>query len=244
MRAGDTSLGGAIRDFPQTTWGMIASLSRTENPLQQQGLESLCRRYWKPVYLYARRVWAKSNEDAKDVAQAFFVWILEGEALAKYVPERGGFRRYLKVLLQRFIRHRERAREALKRGGAVRIIPLDANLPEEALPDTKGRDPEALFDDEWRNAVVDHAVEHVRRRHLASGRVTPFRIFEAYDLERGKQESTYREIADRFKIQEDDVRSYLFSVRQEIRIEIRSELEQLTADPSELEEEWNELIGS
>src|SRR5688572_22453356 len=107
MKSTDTSLGGADARFPET-----ASQVGTDP-------EALARAYWKPVYAYVRLAWAKSNEDAKDLTQAFFLWLLEERALDGYDPARGGFRPFLKVLLRRFVGHQDRALGALRRGGSV-----------------------------------------------------------------------------------------------------------------------------
>jgi len=113
----DTSLGGDGDRFPETG-GDIRSLLG-QDPSR---LELLCRRYWKPVYAYVRIAWSKGNEDAKDLTQAFFLWLMEGETLARYDAEKGGFRAYLKTLLKRFVGHEERALQRLKRGGDARIV--------------------------------------------------------------------------------------------------------------------------
>src|SRR5258706_11610025 len=98
MNAGDTSLGGDHKRFPETTWSLVSKLRTPGEGPDRAGLETLCHRYWKPVYRYVRMAWAKSNDEAKDLVQAFFLWLLEGDALAKYEPGRGSFRGYLKLL--------------------------------------------------------------------------------------------------------------------------------------------------
>ena len=64
MTAGDTSAAGPNRAFPHTTWAMVARLRDPSNTRYLEGLETLCRRYWKPAYTFIRIAWAKSNEDA------------------------------------------------------------------------------------------------------------------------------------------------------------------------------------
>src|SRR5262245_49166512 len=96
--AGDTSLGGIVAAFPQTTWGFVARFAGPPEVVSD-GVGILAGRYWKPVYRFIRSAWAKGNEDAKDLTQAFFVWLIEGDALRRYRPGRGSFRSYLKALL-------------------------------------------------------------------------------------------------------------------------------------------------
>ena len=145
MNSGDTTLGGGDKAFPETTLGFAGGLRNPQTADYTRSMETLCARYWKPVYSYLRIGWAKSNEDAKDVAQAFFAWLLEEEALRKYDPAKGGFRAYLKVLLRRFVGHVERDLQRLKRGGGARVFSLDGDAP--LLPELqRGEvDPEKVF---------------------------------------------------------------------------------------------------
>src|SRR5262245_62236490 len=105
MKSADTSLGGGAKGFPDTSLNFPAP-----------GFEALCSRYWKPIYHYYRVGWGKSNEDAKDLTQAFLVWVLQGKSLEGYLPARGSFRAYLKTLLKRFAQHEQESRESQKRG--------------------------------------------------------------------------------------------------------------------------------
>ena len=156
MGTPDTSLGGQPKGFPDTTWGMISRVRDPGASSHRAGVETLCRRYWKPVYRYLRIAWAKSNDDAKDLTQAFLLWLVEGEALAKYAPDRGSFRAYIKVLLRNFAEHQDRALSRLKRGGHVRIVDLDGGEAplKDVLAGTDSADPGQSFDHAWRSEVI------------------------------------------------------------------------------------------
>ena len=235
----DTTMGGAGRSFPETTMGLVRSLSTPVQPRFQDAVHELCRRYWKPIYYYVRLSWAKSNEDAKDLTQAFFAWLLQGDALRKYRPERGGFRGYFKVLLRRFVGHQEAASVRLKRGGGASVVALDDGVPslQEILPDPGTRDPEKVFDQAWWLTTIHYAVERVRARMLQEGREIPFRIFERHDVASRGDPPTYRDLALEFNLKETQVRDHLAAVRREVRAEIFSEIESTTSNPQELKEE-------
>jgi hypothetical protein len=64
---------------------------RAEDPRVARGLGTLCQTYWYPLYAYARR-FGHGVEEAEDLVQAFFVRILEKQALQHADPERGRFR--------------------------------------------------------------------------------------------------------------------------------------------------------
>lgn len=236
----DTAMGGRDPAFPVTTWSLLAKIRGPAGD-SRGALEKLCLRYWKPVYRFIRLGRAKSNEDAKDLTQAFFLWLIEGDALAKYEPGRGSFRRYLRILLGGFLLHEHEALQRLKRGGGRRFLPLD-ELREP--PPDPSPDPQKAFDRAWTSEVVALAVARVRERLLASGRERLFRAYEEYEMSAAEKRPTYAEVAARIGAKESDVRNYLFEVREMVRAEVRGELADTVADESGLRDEWNELFGS
>jgi RNA polymerase sigma-70 factor (ECF subfamily) len=246
MRNGDTSLGGQGVNFSETVWGTIERARDASPEVRQAGLEELARTYWKPVYRYLRVAWAKSNEDAKDLAQAFFLWLTDRNALERYAKERGSFRTFLKALLRHFVQHHDEALERLKRGGGKVIVSLN---PDEAtltdvVPDPKALNPEEAFEREWRNSLMAKAVDRVRRRLVAEGIGVKFSVFEAYYLNgSAEQRPTYTGVAGRLGIKEGDVKHYLADVREDVRNEIRTVLSQTLSRPDDFQEEWNAFFG-
>lgn len=238
MNAGDTSLGGWGRAFPATTQGLLSRLGRDP----RAALEEVCRRYWKPVYAYLRIARARSNEDAKDLTQAFVLWLLEGDALSSYAAERGSLRGFLKVLLSRFVEHEDRARQALKRGGGRKLLRLDDEESplRDVLADGQARDPGEVFDRAWRDELAKVVVERVRRRLESEGRGAQFRIYEAYHL----GNSSYDDLAKSLGISESEVRHGLSAAREAVRQELRVELSKYTLGPGDLQEEMHVLFGS
>ena len=239
----DTTLGGSKNRFPLTTMGFLGRLLDSHHPDYQQGLETLCQRYWKPIYCYLRIAWAKSNEEAKDLTQAFFLWLLENEVLAKFDAARGRFRAYLKVVLRSFVSHQDQALRSLKRGEGKRIFSLDQEGPglEELVPDPRAADPEKVFDQLWACELVNRAFSRLRQRLLSAGRETSLRIYEAYTASGDK--ATYTDLAAQFKVTAGQVDTHLRLVRDELRREIRRELADVTSGDADLEAEWRELIG-
>lgn len=246
MRNQDTSLGGSGIHFSETAWGMVERARADAPEIRQEGLESLARHYWKPVYHYLRVAWARPNEDAKDLAQAFFLWLTDRQALRGYEPERGSFRAFLKSLLRHFVQHHDEALDRLKRGGGQTFLPLytEDGTPA-AVADPKAAEPDLVFEREWRRALMATAVEQVRRRLENSGHGAKFRAFEEYTLnaEAGER-PTYADVAARLHLKEQEVKRHLEDVREEIRGEIRVQLARTIDRPEELQEEWNAFFGS
>jgi RNA polymerase sigma-70 factor (ECF subfamily) len=236
MSSNGTTLGGSQEAFPDTTAGVVGGFARGP-----EGLDELCRRYWKPVYAYVRAAWAKSNEDAKDLTQAFFLWLMEQDALARYDPGRGRLRAYLKTLLRRFVGHKEAAMNRLKRGGGVRVFSIDDSRAPELSG--AGSDPDQLFDRAWVLEVVGAAVERVKARCASGASLLAFQVYEAYALVPEPERPAYADLARRFDLGVGQVKQLIFDVRQRLRREVRAELARGTGSPRELEEEWHELFG-
>src|SRR5262245_26393318 len=148
MRDGDTNLGGSSNRFTTTVGEIVSGVADPYGSAGPAALELLCHLYWKPLYGTVRMIWAKSNEDAKDLTQAFFLWMIEDGCLQKYSPQKGRFRSYLKILLKHFLQNRERALRQLKRGGGKFFLQLDApdtSFLENTLSDPRSADPGEVF---------------------------------------------------------------------------------------------------
>jgi DNA-directed RNA polymerase specialized sigma24 family protein len=79
MSTADTAIEGLQRDFPSTLWTQVLQAHGRDEELRRSAWEELARKYWKPVYAYVRAAWARSNEDAKDLTQDFFAWMLKSD---------------------------------------------------------------------------------------------------------------------------------------------------------------------
>ncbi len=229
--APDTSLGGGARDFPVTTWGLVSRVGATGVP---DGLDGLCRRYWKPIYHYVRTAWGKSVEDAKDLSQGFFLWLVEANPLAAYRAEKGSFRAFVKVLLWRFVNDHQKVAQALKRGGAVQLQSL------ETVTEDGRRACEAELDRTWALEMAQRAIERVKTR--LAGRDGWFAVYEGYDLAVADR-PTYAAIGKRLGMAEGRVRKILSAVRRLVRQEILDELESQVTSQDELAAEWKQLFG-
>jgi RNA polymerase sigma-70 factor (ECF subfamily) len=244
MNSRETSLGGEQRAFPETLWEVVRRAGNRSDAERRQALEELGRLYWKPVYCYFRLSWSRPNEECKDLVQGFFLWLFEGDALEKYDPTRGRFRAYLKSLLKHFVQHNDEALGRIKRGGGVTVLPLDDGdrSLEAQLADPRFKDPDAAFDRSWRESILWQALQAVRKRLEARGKGMQLDIFEAYDLVPPPERPTYRRLAERYGVKETDVHNALDRMREEIRLQVREELSRSASE--DIEDEWNEFLGS
>lgn len=237
-----TGLGGEARSFPTTQGSWIDDLGSSRS--HRRALELVCQRYWKPIYWYIRFSGSRTNEESKDLTQAFLLWLLEEEPLRGYLPSKGRFRPFFKVLLRRFLGHEQEALHRLKRGGGVRMLALDdPSFAEARIPDPKPADPEKAFDRLWAMELARGAIDRVRERLRGQGKMVKFDVYSAIDLCRTGSVPSYQDVALRTGLGEHDVRNYLRDVRGLLREEIRADLAETVEFPEDLEAEWNELFG-
>jgi len=245
MKFDETKSGDDERSFRETNLDLIAGLQSLDERKYRDSFDAFCRNYWKPVYAYVRAAWAKQNEEAKDLTQAFFLSLAEGDALRRFEPERGSLRKYLRVLLRSFIGHHEVHVGRIKRGGAAKTVSLDAGpLELEDLgPGSGASDPEVLYERTWRSTIVNNALRELQRRCSRDGRLVAYQIFTEFSLTPEGVRPTYRDLATRYRLQEQNVKNHLLQMRDELRREVRQELRRLAAHDGEAEDEWSLLFG-
>jgi RNA polymerase sigma-70 factor (ECF subfamily) len=212
-------------------------MSLREGGLAQcgEGLDTLTRRYWDAICSYVRVEWSTANDEAEDLTQEFFLWLVQTEVLKRYAPDRGSFRSYLKGLLRNFRRHERRAAHAKKRGGGKALLSLDHDHADEPV-DPRTLEAERAFDAAWVGIVTKRALDRIRERIGAD--TLRWRIYAGYDLEPEEGRPTYAALAERLGIKSTDVRNHIFAVRERLREAIRLELSDTVANERDLEKEW------
>src|SRR6266511_3679829 len=74
MSAGDRTDQDALpraAQFATTHWSVVLAAGHSSVPGAHEALETLCRTYWYPLYVYVRGQ-GQSSHDAQDLTQEFF----------------------------------------------------------------------------------------------------------------------------------------------------------------------------
>jgi RNA polymerase sigma factor (sigma-70 family) len=224
----DTAIGGNRDRFPSTQVSLIEAAAG--EPLAMERVVAL---YWKPVYKFIRLKFRKDNEAAKDLTQGFFASALEREFFQRFDPSKAGFRSYLRLAVERFAANQHEAENRQKRGGGVEFAELDAEA-------ASGESPEEAYLQEWRRQLFALAIEDLRAECDGAGKVTEWRIFEAYDLAEDERPS-YAELARRHGVAETSVTNYLAWARRRLRGMVTDRLRGVTSGERELHEELRRL---
>ena len=92
--------------------------ARGDKPEARTALADLCEAYFNPVLRFLLRE-GKSNDEARELTQAFFARLLSSDGIRHVDPEKGRFRSYLLGALKNFLADLRRHKSRQKRGGDV-----------------------------------------------------------------------------------------------------------------------------
>lgn len=237
----DTSIGGQGREFPSTVWSRILGSSGEDYLSRRSSMESLARAYWKPVYLYIRSRWAKSNEDSKDLTQGFFVWMLESDFCRRADPLRGRFRAFLKVALEHYLGGEERKRRSLKRGGEVFLLTLE-DLSEDVCDGNPTEGPEETMDRAWKAEILSRATDLLQESYRQEDKDVYFHVFRDY-YHAVSEELDHRGVAAKHRISVTDVGNYLKDAKRRFREIVTLLVAETVGGREDLREEMRLLFG-
>lgn len=232
MAGPDTAIQQGQSHFPPTAWSLLAHLRDPKDPRVQAYLNRMIEVYWRPIYKYIRLSWKRSNEDAKDLTQAFFIHLLEGDLLARADPERGNFRKLLLTSLRNFLSNEARASSALKRGGGRNVVSLDAN--EAGTVATDPSDPQEAFETQWAKDLLEKAIDRLSK----AVRPEVFTAFRRFHLE----DVAVRSIASELRATEAQVGHFLQDARTALRRLVTDEIREYVHEEGEIVRELDHLF--
>jgi RNA polymerase sigma-70 factor (ECF subfamily) len=249
MGFSDTTLGGSARAFPTTQWSQILAAQDPNQPGHRDRMDALLRAYWKPAYAFIRVGWRKSNEDAKDLTQAFFARLLQNGRMAAIQSTGGRFRSYLKQALKNFLIDADRAAEVRKPVEPVVALEGEVDVPTDVAPDR-------AFDREWLGCLLDASIARLERELTKEGKAAYFSVFRTYLLDPGSERGvsvatrsgeielpTYGTVAKQLGLAESDVRNYLSLCRARLRDILKDGVRDTVDNPADVEEELRALLN-
>ena len=216
--------------FRTTRWSLIAA-ARDDPAGAHVALEELCRAYRPPVLAYLRRC---GHADAEDLAQSFFLGVLERGWYPQADPDRGRFRSLLLTALRRFVADQQARAHALKRHAAHMDTEAVAQLPDDAPG------PEDAFTRAWLETVVARATRRLQREWAEHGRQAQYAQLAPL-LAEPADGRELRQLAERTGVRSNTLAVQAHRMRQRLRQLVRLELLATVRDPDQLEEELLEL---
>ncbi len=227
-------------DFPNTSWGLVRAAGNRDERLF--AFSTLCRRYWFPIYASLRRH-AFGTQDAEDLTQAFFLYLIERDTVARADPQRGRFRDFLIGVLRWFLAHEHERQQALKRGGASKFVTIDIAQVESwlSLPDAHGDSLELQFDRQWAQTLVRNALDVLQREYESTGQNQLFIALRPSLDPAALEAPAYAALAVGLERTEGAVKVAVHRLRNRFREVLRNEVAATVADAREIDEELAHL---
>jgi RNA polymerase sigma-70 factor (ECF subfamily) len=232
-----------------THWSVLRDLS-TEQPVApertQELLSQLCSDYWPPLYRFVR-CRGYSEEDAQDLTQGFFVYLLEKEAYKTPRPDRGQFRTFLLHLLKRYLGKANAYRRRQKRGGNYTPLVIDDDdlhiSPDDqtdAFLVDAPLDEQRAFDCDWAAELVARAMVALKAEYSSGQRARVLEELLPF-LSGGVGLPSYEEAAARLEVPMETLRSHLYRLRVSYRALLRAEVQRTVSAAEEVESELRYL---
>lgn len=237
-----TSSDRCERGFVTTSWTLIANAGARDGQ-SRRALAELCRSYWYPLYAYARRR-QSASEDADDVVQSFFAWLIEQNVLDRADPNRGRFRCFLIATFKQFLTREHRYQSATKRCPNCPVVSIDA---------TDGRSrydrepfheltPDKQFEYSWALEVIKLAMTRLRNEFQEQGKQERFEALKEFLT--GPLEVGGKEVAIRLGVSEGAVRVAVHRLKRRFAEILREEVGQTLETASEIDEELRHLVNA
>ena len=230
--------------FATTRWSLVLAAGDRGDDRSAEALASLCELYWYPIYAFIRRQGNGASESA-DLAQEFFVRVLEKNYFHALDPARGRFRAFLCASVRHFLSNeRDRAR-ALKRGGANPPISLDVETAEGRYQLEPHDDvtPETLFDRRWALILLERALTRVGRDYAAAGKRNLFDGLKGFLTGEGGG-VPYADVARAMDMTEGAVKVAVHRLRRHFRDAIVEQIADTVTDPAEIDAEIAYLLNA
>jgi RNA polymerase sigma factor (sigma-70 family) len=223
--------------FPTTRISAVEGARSPDREVRERALGTLAAAYWRPVRAYVQLRWGRSREDAEDLAQGFFVRVVEKDLFARFDPARARFRTFLRMCLDGYLANEAKAAGREKRGGKTTHVPLE----ETASPDSVER----TFEVEWVRGVFELGLARLRTACEAPGKAAAWTLFERYDLHEGDApRPTYAALAEATGLPVTQVNNHLAWARREFRRHVLEVLREITATDDEFRAEARVLLGT
>jgi RNA polymerase sigma factor (sigma-70 family) len=230
---------GEQRDSPgfaTTRWSVVVAAGGPSGTEARDALETLCRTYWYPLYVYARRR-GQTRHDAEDLVQGFFGVLLERGSVASADPQRGRFRTFLLTAFQRCAADEHDRKIAQRRGGGAKTLPLDFDDGESRFASEPSHEltPEREFERRFALALLARALDRVAAERPEDAELLAF-VGGTGDAR------PYAEIAAARGTSEGAVKVAVHRLRARYRECLRAEIRETVADDADVDDEIRHLL--
>lgn len=239
---------GQERDvhFRTTQWELVLNAQNISSAEHRRCLSELCSVYWFPLYRFALFT-GLSNEDAQDLTQSFFLYLLQKESLRHADPAKGRFRSFLLACFRNHLSTQRQYSSAAKRGGGKPAINLDAFDAEERhrLEPADELTAETFFDANWARLLIERVMRQLSEEYRLRGKSYQFDRLQCY-LEIGSEPDakSYEEAGRVLGMSGNGVKTLVFRMRQRFAALMRQEVAQTLLNPRDTDAEIHALYSA
>lgn len=228
--------------FATTRWSIVQAAGDASTQTARVALEELCETYWPPVYAFLRRR-GLSATDAEDMTQAFFVHLLDSEFVKTADADRGRFRSFLLKSVSHFVSDADRSEKAQKRGGNIKLRPLDFSTGEQqylAEPVDSGT-PEQLFERRWAMTLLAGTLTQIREEYGRRNQMLLFDSLEAH-INQDTSRVPYADLAVTLNMTEDAIKQAARRLKLRYREVLRTEIANTVGSADDVDDELRQLM--
>jgi DNA-directed RNA polymerase specialized sigma24 family protein len=233
--------------FPETHWSAVvaAGESQIDPQFAQASLAELCQTYWAPLYSFVRSR-GYTLEDAQDLTQSFFAYLIEHKIYARADRQKGRFRSFLLASLKNFLADASDRERTLKRGGGHNLLPLHEEQAKEAeslfQTHSAASSEDQIFDRSWADALVAAGLERIANDYKSESKEKLFKELKIFLGGWTDPPPTYAELAVRLGMAEPTLRSHVTRLRARYREGLRAEVRRTVDTEGQVDEELHELL--
>ncbi len=236
--------------FPSTHWSVVvaAGESQAEPEIAQAALAELCQTNWAPLYSFVRSR-GYAMEDAQDLTQSFFAYLIEHKIYARADRTKGKFRSFLLASLKNFLGHAYDREQTLKRGGSLDFLPLDDTRAKAAeslfqthFVSAEPAGEDRVFERTWAEALVRVGLERLAAEQKAEGKHKLFEELRIFLTSSPNPLPTYDDLAVRLSLPPSTLRSHVTRLRARYRELLRAEVRRTVDTEAEVDGELHWLF--
>jgi RNA polymerase sigma-70 factor (ECF subfamily) len=240
----DSAFEGKKASFPETLWSKVLVVQGGSSQDASEALAKLCQSYWYPLYAFIRSR-GYPLHDAQDLTQAFFAFLLSGDALQNVDRKRGRFRAFLLGSLDHFLVNEWKKGQTEKRGGKQLSIPWEqldeAHFPED-MP-VQDSPPAKIYDRNWAGSLIGRVLETQKKEFTRVGKSQHFEIFRGF-LPGSPRATSHAEAASALNLTRTALDVALHRFRQRFGKLLREEVAQTVAKPDDIDDEIQYLLSA
>ncbi len=228
--------------FATTQWTMVWKAAEEDSQHGRPALAEVIRRYWMPLYTYARRQ-GLSSEDAEDATQEFLSSIISGNLLESADPAKGKFRAFLLTAWKRFLVDEYRKKNAARRGGKVQTVSLDVSYGEQnwRQMSLQQSNPDHVFALSWASSLLEQARQRLRQEYQSKGKSDLIEALLPW-LTETMDATCCAQLADQLGLSRGAVKVAIHRLRQRFGAAVRELVVETVEDTADIDSEINELL--